>query len=106
MLPYGELNDPEEAFIRRISGKSGFDLNIDEVVAGCTVDIRRFRDEVIPELKGMTVPSNDVIRIIEVCRQIAVVDGALNDREVDGLGRVAQALGCEVESVIGGDRKE
>ncbi|KJU85192.1 hypothetical protein MBAV_002611, partial [Candidatus Magnetobacterium bavaricum] len=32
---------------------------------------------------------------IEVCRQIAVVDGALNDREIDGLGRVAQALGCE-----------
>ncbi|MBV6340719.1 M48 family metalloprotease [Candidatus Magnetobacterium casensis] len=91
----GELNNPEEAFIRRLIARAGINLNIDEVIASCKVDIRSFRNGVISELRGRTVPDNDVIRLIEVCRQIAVVDGELNASEVDGLGRVANALGCE-----------
>ncbi|MBF0337334.1 MAG: M48 family metalloprotease [Nitrospirae bacterium] len=90
----GELNAAEESFIRRLNGKSGFDLNIDEVIANCKAGIRRFRDGVIAELRGIkTLSGNDVTRLLDICRQIAICDGALNTSEVDGLGRVAQALG-------------
>ncbi|MBF0345379.1 MAG: M48 family metalloprotease [Nitrospirae bacterium] len=95
-LSDGELNPAEESFIRRVSGKSPYELNSEEVIAICKADAGRFKNNVILELKDRTISKTDALRIIQVCHHIAIVDGELKGLEADGISKVSQALGCQL----------
>jgi len=92
----GELNKHEEYFIREIQQLVAPELNLQEVLALCKGDRRKFSQQVLSDLSKNRVSRQEAEKILQLGYAIARCDRPLCHAETQAMEAVCESLGCEV----------
>ena len=99
----GILNEYEEKFIYDIRHRSGTDVHIEEAIAECKREIPHFREAALSDIASIRISGEMVVRILQLCYYMAIMDGEFDAREMQALDEICQVLGAEpwlVDSVV------
>ncbi|MBO1350745.1 MAG: M48 family metalloprotease [Hormoscilla sp. GUM202] len=92
----GELNKPEEYFIREIQQQVAPELNLQEILALCKGDRRKFSQQVLSDLSKNPVSRQEAEKILQLGYAIARCDRPLSPAETQAMEAICESLGCEV----------
>ena len=99
----GDINKYEEQFIYDIKRHSGLDININEVIYVCKQNIKEFKELAVIDISNAHIPKEDILRILQLCHYIAIMDNKLCDVEIQAMQEINENLKGEtwyVDSVI------
>ena len=92
----GELNKHEEYSIREIQQSVAPELNIQEILALCKGDRRKFSQQVLSDLSNNQLSGQEAEKILQLGYAIAIADRPLCSVETQAMEAICSCLGCEV----------
>lgn len=88
----GEINSYEASLMREIQEVIAADINLEEIVALCQSNPRKFKQEAIGAIKSVKVTRDEAGSILQLSYNLAITDKPMSSLEKQALIEICQLL--------------